>query len=220
MCCCFIPGAFRDQVLTLQPAEVMTPVGAWDEDIPDLEFTPLRSEAAKGQLADAPPAEPVKSPRWVAWLAAVMVLLGLIAVYAAMARRNLMQPEMTPTTALEDGESVQHSFYPSGSAYWRDHAWLAAGAMGCGMAILMLLGNPHVWTGAIGGLAAIAVRGFYLASDELKARWDLTETRLLGPQGRAVRLGEIAQNPQAGLGCAGGHPVWRQTPVEISTGSG
>lgn len=104
-----------------------------------------------------------------------------------------MQPEMTPNTALEDGETVQHSFYPSGSAYWRDHAWLAAGAMGCGMAILMLLGNPHVWTGAIGGLAAIAVRGFYLASDELKARWDLTETRLLGPQGRVVQLGEIAK---------------------------
>ncbi|CUH67594.1 hypothetical protein TL5118_02259 [Thalassovita autumnalis] len=79
------PGAFRDQVLTLQPAEVLTPVGAWDEDIPDLEFTPLRSEAAKGQLADAPPAEPAKAPRWVAWLVAVMVLLGLVAVYAAVA---------------------------------------------------------------------------------------------------------------------------------------
>lgn len=102
-------------------------------------------------------------------------------------------PIMTPTTPLQEGETVQHSFIPNRAAYWRDHAWLAAGAMGCGMAILMLLDNPHVWTGAIGGLAAIAVRGLYLASDELKARWDLTENRLLGPQGRNLRLAEIAK---------------------------
>ena len=104
-----------------------------------------------------------------------------------------MTPQMTPSTPLNNGETVQHSFTPDRAAYWRDHAWLAAGAMGCGMAILMLLGNPHVWTGAIGGLAAIAVRGFYLASDELKARWDLTDSRLLGPQGRNLRLAEIAK---------------------------
>lgn len=104
-----------------------------------------------------------------------------------------MTPQMTPSTPLNDGETAQHSFTPDRAAYWRDHAWLAAGAMGCGMAILMLLGNPHVWTGAIGGLAAIAVRGFYLASDELKARWDLTDSRLLGPQGRNLRLAEIAK---------------------------
>ena len=64
--------------------------------------------------------------------------------------------------------------------------------MAIGMGILWALGNPHVWTGAVGGLAAVAVRAFYLASDELKARWDLTDRRLLGPQGRAVRLGDVA----------------------------
>lgn len=104
-----------------------------------------------------------------------------------------MIPEMTPTTPLNEGERVIHSFRPDRGAYWRDHAWLAAGAMGLGMAILWMLGNPHVWTGGVGGLAAIAVRGFYLASDELKARWDMTETRLLGPQGRNLRLSEIAR---------------------------
>jgi hypothetical protein len=55
------------------------------------------------------------------------------------------------------------------------------------------MGNPHVWTGAIGGLAAIAVRAGYVASDELKVRWDLTDRRLLGPQSRAVQLSEIAE---------------------------
>ncbi|WP_323784798.1 hypothetical protein [Thalassovita sp.] len=102
-----------------------------------------------------------------------------------------MIPEMIPTTPLNDGESVLHSFLPDRGAYWRDHAWMAAGAMALGMTILWAIGNPDVWTGAVGGLAAVAVRAFYLASDELKARWDLTETRLLGPQGRNLRLAEI-----------------------------
>ncbi|SEP79979.1 hypothetical protein [Thalassovita taeanensis] len=100
---------------------------------------------------------------------------------------------MTPTAPLAAGETVQHSFRPDRSAYWRDHAWMAAGAMAIGMAALWIAGNPHVWTGAVGGLAAIAVRAFYVASDELQARWDMTETRLLGPQNRTVRLSEIAQ---------------------------
>ena len=99
---------------------------------------------------------------------------------------------MTPTAAPLPGERVQHSFTPDRAAYWRDHAWMAALAMAAGMAVLWALGNPHVWTGAVGGLAAIALRAFYLASDELQARWDLTDRRLLGPQGRAVRLDEIA----------------------------
>lgn len=99
---------------------------------------------------------------------------------------------MTPTAALADGEAVLESFHADRAVYWRDHAWLAAAAMALGMAVLWVTGNAHVWTGAVGGLAAVAVRAFYVASDELTARWDLTDRRLLGPQGRAVRLGEIA----------------------------
>ena len=99
---------------------------------------------------------------------------------------------MTPTTPLAEGERVVHSFHPDRATYWRDHAWLAAGAMALGMGILWAMGNPHVWTGAVGGLAAVAVRAFYVASDELQARWDLTDRRLLGPQTRAVHLSDIA----------------------------
>lgn len=107
---------------------------------------------------------------------------------------------MTPTTPLEAGERVVMRFHPDGATYWRDHAWLAAAAMGLGMAVLWIIGNPHVWTGAVGGLAAIGVRGFYIASDELEARWDLTDRRLLGPQTRALRLAEI--RTVRGLGSA------------------
>ena len=99
---------------------------------------------------------------------------------------------MTPTTPLTEGETVLHSFHPDRAAYWRDHAWMAAAAMAAGMAILWLIGNPHVWTGAVGGLAAITIRAAYVASDEMAARWDLTGSRLLGPGGRALHLAEIA----------------------------
>jgi len=98
---------------------------------------------------------------------------------------------MTPTTRLAPGEQVLHAFNPDKGAYWRDHAWIAAVAMAAGMVILWAIGNPHVWTGAIGGLLAIAVRAFYLASDETKMEWHLTNRRLLGPGPRAIALENI-----------------------------
>ncbi len=97
----------------------------------------------------------------------------------------------TPNTALADGETVQASFAADRATYIRDHAWLAAAAMAAGMGLLWAMGNPHVWTGAVGGLAAVAFRAWFIASDELAVRWDLTDRRLLGPGTRAVRLAEI-----------------------------
>ncbi|MEJ6390354.1 hypothetical protein [Gymnodinialimonas ulvae] len=100
--------------------------------------------------------------------------------------------DLTPTSALEPDEHVVAQFHADRATYWRTNAWLAAGAMALGMGILWIMGNPHVWTGAVGGLAAIAVRAFYLASDDLHMRWDLTNRRLLGPGGRAIALHDIA----------------------------
>lgn len=77
------------------------------------------------------------------------------------------------------------------SAYIRSHAWMAAFAMAGGMVILWLLGNPYLWTGAIGGLAAIALRGWYLASEELAVEWKLTDTALTGPAERRALLNQI-----------------------------
>ena len=98
---------------------------------------------------------------------------------------------LTPTSELQTGETVQQSFRADRSTYIRDHAWMAAVAMAAGMVVLWAIGNPHIWTGAVGGLAAIAIRGWYVASDELGVRWDLTNKRLLGPQTRSVELGQI-----------------------------
>ena len=98
---------------------------------------------------------------------------------------------LAPTTSLEDGEVLIARFSGDKSTYWREHAWLAAFAMALGMGVLWAIGNPHVWTGAIGGLAAIAVRAFYLAADEVKTEWHLTNRRLLGPGSRAVTLDQV-----------------------------
>ena len=52
---------------------------------------------------------------------------------------------------------------PDRATYIRNHAWMAAIGMGGAMAVLWIMDNPHVWTGAVAGLAAIALRGWYLS---------------------------------------------------------
>ncbi|MGR3760510.1 hypothetical protein ACUXV3_10325 [Roseobacteraceae bacterium NS-SX3] len=84
-------------------------------------------------------------------------------------------------------------FKPDRGAYVRAHAWMAALGMAGAMAVLWTMNSPHIWTGAIGGLAAIALRGWYMASEELAAVWTLADGCLSGPGGRTARLGEIAQ---------------------------
>ena len=92
----------------------------------------------------------------------------------------ILRPDTGPAT-LNENETVREVFRADRRTYWRDHAWMAAGAMALGMVVLAAMGNPHVWTGAVGGLAAIAVRAFYLASEAMDAEWRLTDARLLGP---------------------------------------
>lgn len=75
-------------------------------------------------------------------------------------------------------------------AYIRSHAWLAAFGMAGAMLVLWLLGNPYVWTGAPAGLAAIVIRGWYLASEELQVVWRIEGGTLTGA-GRHVPLGQI-----------------------------
>jgi hypothetical protein len=87
-------------------------------------------------------------------------------------------------------------------AYLRTNAWLAAAAMAAGMAILWAMGNPHVWTGAVGGLAAIALRAWYVSDEELALSWRLTPTHLEGPS-RPTEEGTAA-------------PAWRAALPDIA----
>lgn len=83
------------------------------------------------------------------------------------------------------------TFTPDRATYIRTHWVMAAVAMAAGMAILWALGNPHVWTGAIGGLAAVSLRGWYLMDEEMGHSWEMTAETLKGPHGRTVALSDI-----------------------------
>ncbi|WP_164659369.1 hypothetical protein [Tropicibacter sp. Alg240-R139] len=77
------------------------------------------------------------------------------------------------------------------SAYIRSHTWMAAAAMAGAMLVLWLMGNPYAWTGAPAGLAAIVLRGWYLASEELNFVWTIEGDDLVGPGPRRVALSII-----------------------------
>lgn len=82
-------------------------------------------------------------------------------------------------------------FAPDRAAYIRTNTWLAALAMAGAMLILWLIGNPYIWTGAPAGLAAIGIRAWYLASEELTAVWEMSDTALYGPGDRHLLLSQI-----------------------------
>ncbi len=82
-------------------------------------------------------------------------------------------------------------FRPDKSTYIRTHAVMTAVAMAAGMSVLWAMGNPHVWTGAVGGFAAVAVRGWYMASELLDEVWTLSDTGLKGPYQRYAALDDI-----------------------------
>lgn len=90
------------------------------------------------------------------------------------------------------------------AAYLRTNAWLAAGAMATGMGVLWAVGNPHVWTGAVGGLTAIAIRAWYVASEELALDWRLSATHIEGPTRRPMEDGATAA------------PSWRVALADIA----
>ncbi len=76
-------------------------------------------------------------------------------------------------------------------AYIRNHTWLAALGMGGAMAVLWFMGSSHIWTGAPAGLAAIVLRGWYLASEELNVVWQIDDNILTGPSERRIPLAQI-----------------------------
>ena len=89
-------------------------------------------------------------------------------------------------------EAVQ-DFAPDRETYVRSHIRLAAIAMGGAMAVLWAMGDPNIWVGAVAGLGAIALRGWYLASEELAAVWHLSGDALDGPQERHVPLSSVSK---------------------------
>lgn len=97
-----------------------------------------------------------------------------------------------PLPALADGETLIARFRGNPATYIKEHVMLAAiGAVGA-TAVLLALGNPHAWTGAVGALLAIAIRGVYVYSEAVGQTWQFTDRRLLSPTGMTVPRSEIA----------------------------
>ena len=77
------------------------------------------------------------------------------------------------------------------AAYVQSHVKLSAFAMAGAMGVLWLLGDPNIWTGAVAGLGAIAFRGWYMASEELAAIWEIDDGALIGPMKRNIPLDRV-----------------------------
>jgi hypothetical protein len=88
-------------------------------------------------------------------------------------------------------DRVRARFTPDRAIYLRDHILMAIAASAAIAALLWALGNADIWVAFVAAPLAIAVRGVYLASEELAVVWELTDTSLNGP-GRTLPLAEIA----------------------------
>ncbi len=93
--------------------------------------------------------------------------------------------------SLEQGEKVVGELRSDRGRYWRDHAILALLGMAGAGTVLWLIGSEHAAIGALGAILALAVRGAYLASEQLSMRWLVTDRRIILPSGGAVMLLEI-----------------------------
>jgi len=81
---------------------------------------------------------------------------------------------------------------PDRDTYIRNRAWMAVIGMGGAMLIWWIMDVPEIWTGAVGGLAAIVVRGWYMASEELAAVWQIEDGYLTGPLERRIALSNVS----------------------------
>lgn len=93
---------------------------------------------------------------------------------------------MSETTA-----KVIAEFIPSKGTYIREHIMLAALGSVLLSGLLIFMGNPHAWTGVVGSVLAIGVRGAYVMNEQLGMVWRLTEDKLIAPDARTFPLADI-----------------------------
>lgn len=90
-------------------------------------------------------------------------------------------------------DEVLATFSGNRTTYIKEHVMLAAiGSVGA-VALLMATGNDHAWTGVVGAVAAIVIRGVYVYSEQCAQTWTLTPTTLVSPAGVQIARRDIAQ---------------------------
>ncbi|MFD0981731.1 hypothetical protein [Tropicimonas aquimaris] len=90
-------------------------------------------------------------------------------------------------------EAILASWHADRATYIRGHVTVAALLSVASVAALMAMGNSDPWVGPVGVVLALLVRGFYLASEELAVRWDLTPARLTSSFGKSISLADIVK---------------------------
>jgi hypothetical protein len=91
----------------------------------------------------------------------------------------------------EPGETLLAEFRADRTAYWRGHLVMAVVLGVVAGVALLATGNPTPWAGPVGAAMALGIRGWYLASEVLGMRWQLTDRRIVIPGGRAFRLPDL-----------------------------
>lgn len=99
----------------------------------------------------------------------------------------------TPIPALTDNETLVASFTGSRQTYIKEHVMLAAIGSVAAALVLIWMGDPNYWVGPVGAVLAIAVRGVYVASEQIGMTWQLTDTRLITPAGMTILRRDIAK---------------------------
>lgn len=82
-------------------------------------------------------------------------------------------------------------FLPDRRTWVRGQIRLALLAMIGAMLVLKLMGDPNIWVGAVAGMGGIALRSWYLASEEMAAVWEIDGDTISGPLERRVKLDQI-----------------------------
>ena len=93
---------------------------------------------------------------------------------------------------LDEGEKVTAIFLADNRRYWVDHVLLGVIGIVLVSAILLYMGKAdQIAIAAVAIAVGMAARAAWFRSEAFARRWQLTDRRLIGPQGRQVMLLEI-----------------------------
>ena len=93
---------------------------------------------------------------------------------------------------LDAGEKVTAIFLADNRRYWVDHVLLGVIGIVLVSAILLYMGKAdQIAIAAVAIVIGMAARAAWFRSEAFARRWQLTDRRLIGPQGRQVMLLEI-----------------------------
>ena len=104
---------------------------------------------------------------------------------------NMAKPNQGNAPVLHVNETEIARFQGNKRTYVREHIILAVLGSALATLFLVIIGNPTPWVGIIGGILGIAIRGFYVATEQLGFVWVLTNQRLISPNERDIPLHDI-----------------------------